>query len=449
MAMNMLHNAGAQLSLGELNKNISKIGKALTMISSGQKINSAADDSASFAISEIMRVKLRALEQDIQNVQNGSTMLKTAEAGVQQQINILKSIKAKVIDAANDHNTDEDRRIIQKEINQLYDQMEQDAVYTEYNTKKLLLGDTFKQTAQTWVALPTPIELPDSGAMNVIPDNFEVLDNLNGPFDIFEEVSIGETTFKSVLGGEPIVSLEGGGDGTPRIIDADFSSYGSVDELNNVGIRIDGMNAAGSMTSRVYVFTDDASKNYRGATKIDIGDCNSVEDAVSKLKRALDSFSSYAAPEANGETLRLTSGNKTEAANLLSCPNVIGISGASGKDPVPQVGRSAGISDKNFSGGSNPSGRQDDPDSAYHPAKTATYTASISGAAVPSGFSVSYSGRLYQIEFTDSSDGPSWNEERQVYNVGKRANFSDFSFGNFKMSLSRGSMTLEASSPGS
>ena len=76
MAMTIMYNAGAQLSLGELNKNTNKIGKALAKVSSGMKINSAQDDASAYAISEKIRVRIRALDQANQNVQNGSSLLK-------------------------------------------------------------------------------------------------------------------------------------------------------------------------------------------------------------------------------------------------------------------------------------------------------------------------------------------------------------------------------------
>ena len=142
MAQVLNHNVAAQISLGELNKNISKLGQAIAKVASGMKINGAKDDSAQFAISEVMRVKIRALEQDIQNVQNGATMVKNAEAGIQEQIDIMRSIKEKVINAANDHNTDADRKILQKEVSQLYDQVEQIAEYTDYNKRRLLVANT-------------------------------------------------------------------------------------------------------------------------------------------------------------------------------------------------------------------------------------------------------------------------------------------------------------------
>ena len=82
MAMVVQHNAQAQLALGELNKNVSTVGDLLEKVSSGQKINSAKDDSANFCISEKMREQIRTLLQDNQNVQNGSSLFKIADGGI-------------------------------------------------------------------------------------------------------------------------------------------------------------------------------------------------------------------------------------------------------------------------------------------------------------------------------------------------------------------------------
>ena len=88
-----------------------------------------------------MKVKLRALDQDAQNVQNGSAILRTVEGGIQAQIDLLRTIRAKVLDAVNDSNTDEDRQTIQKELRHLYEQMENLAYETDFNTKNPLLAD--------------------------------------------------------------------------------------------------------------------------------------------------------------------------------------------------------------------------------------------------------------------------------------------------------------------
>ena len=139
MAMVVKNNMSAVNTLNILNKNQSALAKSLQKVSSGMKINSAGDDASGYAISERMRVQIRSLDQDNQNTQNGNSMMKTAEGAVASTVEILKTLKEKAINAANDTNTDEDRRTIQKEINQMVDQIDDNALAT-YNGKYLVDG---------------------------------------------------------------------------------------------------------------------------------------------------------------------------------------------------------------------------------------------------------------------------------------------------------------------
>lgn len=140
MSMVVQHNAAAQLALGELNKNINKVGDLLTKVSSGQRINSAKDDSAMYAISEKMREQIRSLLQDNQNVQNGSALFKVAEGGINNIVEELRNLKELAINAANDTNTDSDRATIQKEFVQKIANINDIATTTNYNGKTLLDG---------------------------------------------------------------------------------------------------------------------------------------------------------------------------------------------------------------------------------------------------------------------------------------------------------------------
>ena len=106
------NNMQALNTLNILNKNTSALSKSLQKVSSGMKINSAADDASGYAISERMRVQIRSLDQDKQNTQNGNSMMKVAEGAVSSTVDILKTLKEKVINAANDTNTDADRQTI-------------------------------------------------------------------------------------------------------------------------------------------------------------------------------------------------------------------------------------------------------------------------------------------------------------------------------------------------
>ena len=140
MAMTVLNNSATMMTLGELNKNITSVGKSLSKVATGQKLNSAKDDASSFNISEQMRAKIRALEQDVQNVQNGSSMLKTALGGIQSIVDELRELKQLAIDAANDSNTDDDRAVMQKVLKQKQANIEYIATGTTFNTKSLLDG---------------------------------------------------------------------------------------------------------------------------------------------------------------------------------------------------------------------------------------------------------------------------------------------------------------------
>ncbi len=140
MVTSVLNNTGAQMALGELNKNVSKAGKLLGKISIGTRIASAEDDASGWSISEKMREQIRSLLQDNQNVQNGSALVKTAEGGIDNIIDELRNLKELAINAANDSNSDKDREIIQKEFNQKLDNINDIATETNYNGIPLLDG---------------------------------------------------------------------------------------------------------------------------------------------------------------------------------------------------------------------------------------------------------------------------------------------------------------------
>ena len=116
MAMVVKNNMEAVNTLNTLNRNQSALAQSLQKVSSGMKINHAGDDPSGLAISERMRVQIRSLDQDHENTVNGNAMMRTAEGAVQSTIEVLRTLKEKAINAANDTNTDEDRAIIQKEV---------------------------------------------------------------------------------------------------------------------------------------------------------------------------------------------------------------------------------------------------------------------------------------------------------------------------------------------
>ena len=152
MAMVVKNNMSALSTLNTLNKNTKALSKSLQKVSSGMKINSAADDASGYAISERMRVQIRSLDQANSNAQNGGSMMKVAEGAVSSTVEILKTLKEKAVNAANDTNTDADRQTIQKELDQSIDQINDNANVT-FNGQYLVDGSKNSKTTVTCTAM--------------------------------------------------------------------------------------------------------------------------------------------------------------------------------------------------------------------------------------------------------------------------------------------------------
>lgn len=165
MGMVVKNNISALNTLNTMNRNNSALSKSLEKVSSGMKINSAADDASGYAISEKMRVQIRSLDQANQNAQNGNKLLKTAEGAVSSTLDILKTLKEKVVNAANDTNTTADRQIIQDELNQAIDQINDNASVT-FNGKTLVDGSMNKAIVTATTAAFTNQSLGSTTASN-------------------------------------------------------------------------------------------------------------------------------------------------------------------------------------------------------------------------------------------------------------------------------------------
>lgn len=113
---------------------------SLAKLSSGLRINKAGDDAAGLAISEKMRGQVGGLKQAIRNAQDGISLIQTAEGALNETHSILNRMRELAVQAANGTNTDADRGEIQKEINQLVEEISRIADTTQFNNQKLLDG---------------------------------------------------------------------------------------------------------------------------------------------------------------------------------------------------------------------------------------------------------------------------------------------------------------------
>lgn len=117
------------------------LSKSIERLSSGLRINHAADDASGLAISEKLRGQIAGLKRAGMNAQDGISMLQTAEGALGEVSNMLSRMRELAVQAANGTYTSNDRVEIQKEVDQLKDEIDRISTSTEFNTKKLLNGD--------------------------------------------------------------------------------------------------------------------------------------------------------------------------------------------------------------------------------------------------------------------------------------------------------------------
>ncbi|MFD3157498.1 flagellin [Haloimpatiens sp. FM7330] len=132
------HNMNAMRAYRNMMWHSAMAGRAMERLSTGLRINRAADDPAGLAISERMRGQIRGLNMASRNAQDGISLIQTAEGSLNTTHSILQRLKELATQAANDTNTKEERDAIQEEINQLTSEVNRIGNTTEFNTKNLL-----------------------------------------------------------------------------------------------------------------------------------------------------------------------------------------------------------------------------------------------------------------------------------------------------------------------
>lgn len=142
MAMVIQHNIPALQSYNIVNNTSNQLQKAIQKLSSGLRINSAADDAAGLAISEKMRAQVRGLDKAVSNAQDGISLIQTAEGALGETHSILQRMRELSVQAANDTLTQQDRSYIQEEVDQLREEITRIGNTTQFNKKKLLNGDS-------------------------------------------------------------------------------------------------------------------------------------------------------------------------------------------------------------------------------------------------------------------------------------------------------------------
>ena len=131
-------NLNAMVATNQMAKNTALSGRSMEKLSTGLRITKAGDDAAGLAVSEKMRAQIRGMEQADRNVQDGISMVQTAEGALQEAGNIAQRMRELGVQAGNDTLASTDRDKIKTELTQLYEEMGKIGEETKFNGKSLL-----------------------------------------------------------------------------------------------------------------------------------------------------------------------------------------------------------------------------------------------------------------------------------------------------------------------
>ena len=140
MSLRITHNIEAMNATRNLQTNTAKISASMEKLSSGYRINRAADDAAGLGISESMRSQIRGMAQAQRNIQDGVSMVQTAEGNLDEVHSMLQRIRELAVQYKNGSIDDTARTSIQNEVNQLASEIDRIGSQAQFNGIHLLDG---------------------------------------------------------------------------------------------------------------------------------------------------------------------------------------------------------------------------------------------------------------------------------------------------------------------
>ena len=337
--------------LNTLNRNYLSMAKHMQRVTTGLRINSAADDPSGWAIGTRMQIEIRGLDQASRNAQSSQSLLKVADGAASSTVDILRTLKEKAIEAANDTCTDADRRTIQKLFDQYADQIDDNALVT-FNGKYLLNGShssaaqltqqayTNRELATTTSSTTklTDLARRDGSALNLQANDTVHISYVKDGKTYTTSYTAADTTlgdiFTQANGIDTDVFDIAGMDGSSTIgIDSSGRTVTTPDDAGAITVKAKDAGTAGAISGFTISITD---KN--GQVRKDAG-------------RVLDAFSESIQPRnASSDTALWTQtgtkanqGMKTSFGDLRS--TALGLKGSDGQviDVTTREGANAAI----------------------------------------------------------------------------------------------------------
>ncbi len=216
--MQINHNISALIANGHLKTTNRALDKSIERLSSGYRINHAADDAAGMAISQKMKTQIAGLEQASRNASDGISVIQTAEGALNEVQAILQRSRELAVQAANGTNTPEDREAIQKEIDQLMEEIDRISTDTEFNTKALLDGNLDRKTysSSTSVSLISISDAVDCDTYELTVEEVGISANITGGAMTLTDI-VKEEAGTVIINGETVDISEG--DTNDEVID--------------------------------------------------------------------------------------------------------------------------------------------------------------------------------------------------------------------------------------
>ena len=295
----MAMNANRQFNIVTKNK-----AKSNEKLSSGYRINRAADDAAGLSISEKMRNQIRGLNQGSKNLQDGISFSNVAEGALQEVHNLLGRMKELSVKAANDTNALEDRKAINYEIECLKREINKISRGTEFNGKKIFQKDyaiEFSDDIQVVQIFDAnngdPLDPDSYGGIIIDGDTRIVWSDIDADM-VYQDPDTGETVFKEgtykVNAGGYDLTIECKAGSKPPDISAHFSLEASGAGITVAGTLIswdnvkseDNVSIKDSMKEGIYYF-DYGS----GQGSFTIGECSGIDDVIAGINHRNETYS--------------------------------------------------------------------------------------------------------------------------------------------------------------
>ena len=202
MALSINQNIMAMNSYRNLSLTQSSLGKSLEKLSSGYRINRAADDSSGLAISEGLRTQVNGNRQAVKNAQDGISVVQTAEGALNEVHDMLQKMRTLAVKGANDTNDDQARAYVEQEMAQLKIEIYRVGAATNFDGRKLLWdgtasGDIIANSADGVNGIA---DMATDGSEGSVPADGKLIFQVGAnAVDTVDDITVKITTLQSIM----------------------------------------------------------------------------------------------------------------------------------------------------------------------------------------------------------------------------------------------------------